>query len=304
MANQMTVVKKDVVEQVTRKVQEFQENGEISLPTDYSPGNAMQFAWLKLQEVQDRNRKPALQVVTKSSVANALLDMVVQGLNVNKMQGYFIVYGDKLVFQRSYFGDMAVTKRVTGATSIDAYIIFEGDEVSYKLKGGKIKDFDHKQQFGNIDNTKINGAYCVIEMPDGTEHYELMTMAEIRKSWEKSQSKGTGQTHKDSPQEMAKRTVIRRACKKFINSSDDGSLVVKTFKKQDGELKEAEVAAEVNENANTEYFEADFEEVDEGPMQAFDGDDRSFDERVASGEFVRTEGNGPVHNPETEADPF
>lgn len=39
---------------------------------------------------------------------------------------------------------MAVTKRVTGATSIDAYIIFEGDEVNYKLKGGKIKDFEHK----------------------------------------------------------------------------------------------------------------------------------------------------------------
>lgn len=266
MANQnnaIAVMKNDVVDVVTKKIQVFQEKGELSLPEDYSPGNAMQSAWLKLQEVQDRNKKPALEVVTKSSVANALLDMVVQGLNVSKTQGYFIVYGNKLVFQRSYFGTMAVTKRVTGAKSIDARVIYEGDEVDYEVKAGKVVNLTHKQKFGNIDNNKIIGAYCVIEFPNDESYTEIMTMAEIRKSWEKSMSKGKGGVHNDYTQEMAKRTIITRTCKNFINSSDDSSLIIEHFKNQDGAIKEAEVAEEIEDNANTEYFDAQYTEVNE-----------------------------------------
>lgn len=266
MANQnnaIAVMKNDVVDVVTKKIQVFQEKGELSLPEDYSPGNAMQSAWLKLQEVQDRNKKPALEVVTKSSVANALLDMVVQGLNVSKTQGYFIVYGNKLVFQRSYFGTMAVTKRVTGAKSIDARVIYEGDEVDYEVKAGKVVNLTHKQKFGNIDNNKIIGAYCVIEFPNNESYTEIMTMAEIRKSWEKSMSKGKGGVHNDYTQEMAKRTIITRICKNFINSSDDSSLIIEHFKNQDGAIKEAEVAEEIEDNANTEYFDAQYTEVNE-----------------------------------------
>ena len=33
---------------------------------------------------------------------------------------------------------MAVTKRVAGAEEINAEVIFEGDEVKYKTKNGKI----------------------------------------------------------------------------------------------------------------------------------------------------------------------
>lgn len=291
MANQnnaIAVMKNDVVDVVTKKIQVFQEKGELSLPEDYSPGNAMQSAWLKLQEVQDRNKKPALEVVTKSSVANALLDMVVQGLNVSKTQGYFIVYGNKLVFQRSYFGTMAVTKRVTGAKSIDARVIYEGDEVDYEVKAGKVVNLTHKQKFGNIDNNKIIGAYCVIEFPNDESYTEIMTMAEIRKSWEKSMSKGKGGVHNDYTQEMAKRTIITRTCKNFINSSDDSSLIIEHFKNQDGAIKEAEVAEEIEDNANTEYFDAQYTEVNE------------------DGEIINHE-EKPVHeNNEapTEQDPF
>jgi recombination protein RecT len=39
-----------------------------------------------------------LQACTRDSIANALLDMAVQGLNPAKKQGYFIAYGKQLVF--------------------------------------------------------------------------------------------------------------------------------------------------------------------------------------------------------------
>src|SRR5699024_6647400 len=138
-------------------------------------------AWLVLQETQDRSKQQALEVCTRDSVANALLDMVVQGLNPQKKQGYFIVYGNTLVFQRSYFGTMAVTKRVTGAKEINANVIFEGDEVDYEIVNGKITNLKHKQKFGNIDKENILGAYCTIVFGSDAYH-ELMTIEEIRQA--------------------------------------------------------------------------------------------------------------------------
>jgi recombination protein RecT len=274
MSNQLALVKKDVVDVVAAKVREFQERGEIHFPANYSPENAMKAAWLILQSTFDRNKRPALEICTKDSIANALLDMVIQGLNPAKKQGYFIVYGNQLVFLRSYFGTMAVTKRVTGAKEINANVIYEGDEVEYEIKNARIVNLVHKQKFGNINKDKIIGAYATIVMPDGEVYYEVMTMDEIRKAWSRSQTWGKdqeierkGSTHDDFRQEMCKRTVINRACKKFINSSDDSSLIIRHFNRQDEVIEEAEVQEEIKNNANKEVLDIDYEEAPEDPEQ-------------------------------------
>jgi recombination protein RecT len=263
---ELALIKKDTVDVVAGKVKEFQEKGELHFPANYSPENAMKSAWLILQGTQDKNKRPALEVCTRDSVANALLDMVVQGLNPNKKQGYFIVYGNTLTFQRSYFGTMAVTKRVTGAKDIDAAVIYDGDEVDYEMVNGRIKNLTHKQKFGNINKENITGAYCTIVMPDEDVYTELMTIEEIRQAWSKAQfwSKGAkkekeGSTHDEFKQEMAKKTVINRACKKLMNSSDDSSLVTNHFHATDERREEAELQEEVSENANQEYIDVDYE---------------------------------------------
>lgn len=259
VANQQSpaTIKKNVADQVQNKVREFQENGELHFPAGYSPDNALKQAWLVLQNVHDRNKRPALEVCTKDSVANALLDMVVQGLNPMKKQGYFIVYGTQLTFQRSYFGTMAVTKRVTGAKSIDASVIYEGDEVDYEIINGRVSNLKHKQKFGNINKDKIIGAYCIITLPNDEFYTEIMTIDELRKAWSKAQFWGkdqekekAGSTHDEFRQEMAKKTVINRACKKFLNSSDDSSLVMQHFNGSDDRHADAQLQAEIDEKAN------------------------------------------------------
>lgn len=268
--NQLALVKKDTVDVVANKVREFQERGELHFPANYSPDNAMKSAWLILQNTVDKNKRPALETCTRDSVANALLDMVVQGLNPSKNQGYFIVYGNKLIFQRSYFGTMAVTKRVTGAKEINANVIYEGDEVDYEVVNGKITNLKHKQKFGNINKDKIIGAYCTIVLDDNNVYHEVMTMDEIRQAWSKSQMWGKdqkqerkGSTHDEFRQEMAKKTVINRACKRFINSSDDSSLVIEHFNKTDERLEEAQVEQELAENANKEVIDVEYSESDQ-----------------------------------------
>ena len=265
-SNVIALVKKDTVDIVAAKVREFQERGELHFPTNYSPENAMKAAWLKLQEVTDKNGNPALKVCTRDSIANALLRMVVYGLTPLKDQGYFIVYGNKLLWQNSYFGNMAIWKRVTGA-HIDpaAVVVYEDDELEYEIVEGEYRIISHKQTLANIKSEKIVAAYAILTYPDGSKKTTLMTIDEIRKAWEQGQTKGKSPAHTNFPAEMAKKTVINRACKMGIKSSDDSSLALlkEVMKANEDELAEAAVEAEIAENANQEYIDVDYEPVED-----------------------------------------
>lgn len=261
--NVLALIKKDVVDVVSNKVQEFVARGELHLPPNYSVENAMKSAWLILQSTVDKDGKPVLQTCTRDSIANALLDMAVQGLNPAKKQGYFIAYGKQLVFQRSYFGTMAVTKRVTGAKDIFAEIVYKGDEFEYEIRNGNKVITKHIQKLENVDPNNIVAAYCTIVFDDERQYTDVMTWDEIQKAWSKSKMnpQKEGSTHKEFPQEMARRTVINRTCKRYLNSSDDGSLLMYHVNREDEVIAEAEVEAEVETNANQEIIDVDVEPV-------------------------------------------
>ena len=262
---ELALVKKDVVDVVTAKVREFQSHGELHMPANYSPENAMKSAWLILQAAVDKDKKPVLEVCTKNSIANALLDMVVQGLNPAKKQCYFIAYGKELVCQRSYFGTMAVTKQVAGAKDIYAQVVYKGDEFLYEIKRGRKYVLKHVQSLGNIDNANIVAAYCIIEFEDGRPDYtDIMTIDQIKKAWlmskmypidEKTGEVKPGSTHGKYTDQMAIKTVVNRTCKAYINSSDDSSLLIKHFNRSDEERVESDVSEEIEANANKEYID-------------------------------------------------
>lgn len=222
--NQVAFVEKTIADKVMSRVRALEEQQRVVVPPNYSAENALQSAYLILQGVTDKEGKNALQVCTSDTVANALFDMVVQGLNPQKKQCYFIARGNKLCLDRSYFGDQAVLKRaVPGITDVFANVIYKGDNVVLKQeKSGRIIVESHETKFENRDN-EITGAYSII-IKDGVAYYEIMTMKEIQASWNKRSN--SGQVQKDFPQEMAKRTVIRRGVKNFINASDDSNLDV------------------------------------------------------------------------------
>lgn len=259
--NELALIKKDVVDVVEKKVQEFVSRGELHLPPNYSVENAMKSAWLILQNTFDKDKRPVLQVCTKDSIANALLDMAVQGLNPAKKQGYFIAYGKQLVFQRSYFGTMAVTKRVTGAKDIFSEIVYKGDEFEYTIQRGNKIITKHVQKIENVDPNNIVAAYCTIVFDDDRQFTDIMTWQEIQKAWSKSKMNPDkeGSTHKEFAQEMARKTVINRACKRYLNSSDDGSLLMYHVNRADEVAAEAEIEAEIAENANQELIDIDAE---------------------------------------------
>lgn len=173
-SNQMAVMQKNITDQVSNRISQLQDDG-LALPKDYNPQNALKAAWFKLQQTKDRSNRPALQVCTRASIANALLDMVTQGLSPAKTQCYFIVYGNEVQLQRSYFGTIAAVKRLSSVKDIDAQVVHQGDEFAIGADElGRIKVTKFVPKFENLDKP-IKGAFAFIELADGRVDYTVMT---------------------------------------------------------------------------------------------------------------------------------
>ncbi|ADK16211.1 recombinase RecT [Clostridium ljungdahlii] len=268
----LTLAKEDALNQVTTKINELRKNNEIVFPKNYSVANALNSAWLQLQEVKDKNDKPALEVCTKNSIIGSLYDMCLQGLTPAKKQCYFVVYGKQLQLMRSYMGTVAVTKRLEGVKDIKAYCIYEGDEFeeTYDLDTATLNISKFNPKFENIDINKIKGAFAVVIGENGPIHTEVMNINQIQKAWGQGIAYKTGKSkaHNNFTDEMAKKTVINRACKMYANTSDDSDLLIEAFNNTDKAYDEKdmvgnveyEVKEEIKDNANKKKIDVEVRE--------------------------------------------
>jgi len=264
--NQLALIKKDVVDVVAGAIRKYQESGQLQLPPDYSAENALKSAWLVLQNTKTKDDKPVLTACDKNSIANTLLNMIIQGLTPAKNQCYFVAYGNQLTCMRSYFGTMILAKRVDeNIEDIFAEVVYEGDTFKYKINRGRKEIIEHVQALENVDNKKIKAAYCTVYYRDGRERTEIMTIDEIKQAWKQSQVKPidekgnikAGTTHDKFTAEMCKRTAINRCCKPIINSSSDSYLFRQAVTRSKEIATEAEVAEEIATNANREFIDVE-----------------------------------------------
>ncbi|MGG5313856.1 recombination protein RecT [Enterococcus sp. DIV2371] len=230
MANDLTqTTQRSLDEQVIGNLERLREQG-LEMPPGYSPQNALKSAFFELTNNTGGNllQMAATNQEMKTSISNALLDMVIQGLSPAKKQCYFIKYGNKVQLMRSYFGTMAVLDRVTGGADITPVVVRQGDDFQVGMNGPNMVVTKHETKFENLDN-EIVAAYVVIKLANGKEITTVMTKKQIDQSWTKSKMKGSG-PQKEFPEEMAKRTVINRAAKSLINTSNDNDLIVQAAK--------------------------------------------------------------------------
>ena len=269
--DQLALIKKDVVDTVTNRVREFTTAGELHFPANYSVENAMKSAWLILQETKaktpDKQEVPALSYCTRDSIANALLSMAVQGLNPAKKQCYFIAYGNQLVCQRSYFGNIYLAKLADPEIEdIVGTTVYEGDEFEYYIYRGKTFIRKHVQQLWNVDKRKIVAAYATVlrkDRDEAKEYSDIMTMEQIKQAWKQSKmypidDRGnikTGSTHDKFTADMAEKTVINGICKQIINTSTDSYLVLETYRKTEDAIVTAEANETIAQNANREIID-------------------------------------------------
>lgn len=208
---------------VLDRVKQMQDTQDLSLPKNYNASNALNAAFLELQKVQDRNHRPALEVCSHDSIVKSLLDMTLQGLSPAKDQCYFIVYGNELQMQRSYFGTVAAVKRLDGVQKVRAEVVHQDD--AFEIGSNEDMELVVKQFTPSFENQDkpIIGAFAMIKADEGTD-FTVMTKKEIDQSWAQTRQKNN-KVQQNFSQEMAKRTVLNRAAKMFINTSDDSDLL-------------------------------------------------------------------------------
>jgi len=223
---------------VSKRIKNMVSAGDISFPPNYSPENALKSFWLRLQRIKDKDKNFALDVCTRDSMMNAMLYSVIMGLTVAKDQVYLIVYGNRLEAQISYFGWLAIAKRILKTEDISAQIIYEDDDPpEIEIIDGVQVVTSHKTNYKNIAPEKISGCYVTIIYPPDSngkrkKRSEIMTLSEIHQAWKQSSNnpfddKGNlypKSTHAKFPQEMAKKTVITRAVKLDVKTSDDSDI--------------------------------------------------------------------------------
>jgi recombination protein RecT len=265
-------VNEAIIDATLKRVGELQASGQLHLPPNYSPQNALRFAWLILRTLTDSQQKLVLPQVSRDSVVFSLLQMVMQGLNPAKRQCSFIKRGGTLTMQREYQGSIAIAKRL-GVKSVVAVAVFDKDVFEYTVNGitGVKTVTKHEQTLESMAGA-VKGAYAVVTMINGEVVTEIMPMAQIKAAWEQGTTKGESPAHKKFPDQMACKTVVNRAVKTIINSSDDADLEISDDNENDvvGLLPPPDatgdaVATEIEDKANGEVI--DFPEDEAGETQ-------------------------------------
>ncbi|KZU71661.1 recombinase RecT [Lactiplantibacillus plantarum] len=257
----------ELVTMVNNNIEDMKNNEGLSLPPDYSVGNALNSAYLILSDTS--KGQPLLDKCDQGSVIKALMNMAIQGLSPAKNQCYFIPYGNQLVMQRSYFGSISVVKRLSNVKDIQAQVVHKDDTFKIGGENGVLVVKEFEPSFENLDKPII-GAFAWVEDLNGNRTYTVMTKKDIDTSWSHAKTK---KVQNEFPEEMAKRTVINRAAKFYINSSSDNDLFVQA----------------VNDTTSSEYENDNPKDVTP--------DKRSLVADVAENKAEKVESAEPVKEP-------
>ena len=257
---------KNIKDVVINRVVSMQSSGGLTVPAGYDPTNALHSAWL----IFESDKK--LMNATDESKATALFKMVTLGLDPSKSQGYFIPYGNAVQFQVGYQGNVMILKRDASALTVDANVIYKGDNFKFEIdpKTGKRFVTKHEQTLESLDNDEPIGVWCQIAFDDERlNHTEIMTYEQVKKAWLQSPMLKTeadiekSKTHNNFKEEMIKKTVINRASKRFRNTvgvATNESILRELEKKErkmifDAEIEEKQATEEIDFEAPEEEKE-------------------------------------------------
>ncbi|MBW5468486.1 recombination protein RecT [Brevibacillus formosus] len=177
---------------------------------------------------------PKLMNCSAPSLLSALMQSAQLGLEPGVLGHCYLVpfWSEKLksfeaTFIISYKGMIELARRSGNIQSIAARIVYENDEFQFEY--GLEERLIHKPCIlGERGQMKL--VYMVAHFVGGGHYIEVMTKTEIdavmisSKSYDKKKKQPTG-PWKDHYEEMAKKTVIRRAWKYLPISVDDARVV-------------------------------------------------------------------------------
>ncbi len=289
--------KEALVENTLAKINGMIDTQGIRLPEGYNAGNALRKAHLILLETRTKEKRPVLEACTPASIAFALLNMALQGLDPAKNQCYFIAYGDKLACQKSYFGSMQQAKEADPLIDRITFLaVYEGEKFSFSAVNGEYV-IEHEPSLKAMGSGKVSAAYCLMLDKDGkVRHSDVMGIEQIKKAWGMSKMKpvdSSGKIRPDSTHgkftgDMAIKTVVNHACKYVVNSSGDPRLKSAT---ESGEQAIAKMSADESARLKENNKVID---ITTGEMEPDADKEEAVEESVKESVPAGDQGNGDV----------
>lgn len=156
-------------------------------------------------------KSPNLQKCTPTSLMNCFIGAAEVGLEPGGVLGhaYLVPYGDTATLIIGYRGLIELMRRTGELASIRCVVVHEKD--TFKLTEGIEQTIRH-EPFLAGDAGPLRFVYCVAKLKDGSVQVELMTRHQIEEIRKRSRAGQSGPWVTDF-EEMAKKTVLRRAAK-------------------------------------------------------------------------------------------
>lgn len=154
---------------------------------------------------------------TSQSLVRAFLQAAEQGIPVDGKLGYLVPYGDQATFMASYVGLLAVARRHALITDGYARLVRERDHFDLSMIDGVWRcEF---RPFIGTDPGVVIGAFAVLLFPGKRSNVEFMNVEEIEAVRRRSKAANNGPWVTDWG-EMAKKTVIRRVIKTYVDDPE------------------------------------------------------------------------------------
>lgn len=209
---------------------------------------------------------PKLMECTAPSLLSALMQSAQLGIEPGVLGHCYLVPfksyktgKTEATFIISYKGMIELARRSGNIESISARVVYENDEFDYDY--GLEEKLVHKPAKGPRGNMIF--VYIVAKFVGGGHYFEVMSKDEVdevmkqSKSFDKKKGEASG-PWKDHYEEMAKKTVVRRAWKYLPISVDDTRVI-----EQEGTVKH-----EIAEDMSTvPWIDAEAYAIEEEPVE-------------------------------------
>lgn len=177
----------------------------IALPRHLSPERMLRIATTSIR------RTPKLLACNQQSLLGAIMQAAQLGLECDGVLGhaYLVPFKDEVQLIVGYKGLIDLARRSGQLSTIYARAVHAKDQFEYAY--GLTERLEHIPT-READPGDIVAVYAVARLKDGGTQFEVMTAAEVAKIRERSRAKDDGPWVTD-PEEMAKKTALRRLCK-------------------------------------------------------------------------------------------
>jgi len=168
------------------------------------------FALQKLKESK------ALRECRPDTIYDAIINVASIGLSLNPAtsHAYLVPRNGKACLDISYRGLTEIATKSGAVVYAKAVLVHERDDFQFE---GVHQMPHHKFDPFSEERGQIIGGYCVAKLPDGSFLIDTMTIREIYKVRDTSKAKNG--PWKDWPEEMMKKTLIKRASKTWPHNS-------------------------------------------------------------------------------------